>query len=79
MQPNSTTENTGRLCSIYCTHCKKVTTKISFNLLREAGSAEVLCPNCRESTLPRIRWENRQNLVYPMDGHNGAERTIYKT
>ena len=39
-------ENTGRLCSVYCPACRRVTDKISFNLLREAGTVEVLCPDC---------------------------------
>jgi cell division septum initiation protein DivIVA len=32
-----TIEHTGRLCSVYCPNCGKVTDKISFNLLREAA------------------------------------------
>ena len=44
-------ENTGRLCSVYCPNCRKVTDKISFNLLREAGVVEVLCPDCFRRTV----------------------------
>jgi hypothetical protein len=43
-----TTKNTGHLCSIYCPSCKKVTDKVSFNLLREAGRVSAACPVCRE-------------------------------
>jgi formylmethanofuran dehydrogenase subunit B len=39
----STLENTGRLCSVYCPVCGKVTDKISFNLLREARRVTVRC------------------------------------
>ena len=45
-----TVKNTGRLCSIYCPSCRKVTDKISFNLLREAGKAAVYCPVCSRAT-----------------------------
>ena len=44
-------ENTGRLCSVYCPSCRKTTDKVSFNLLREAGTVEVLCPNCFQRTV----------------------------
>ena len=37
---------TGRLCSVYCPSCRKVTDKISFNLLREARQVSVHCPVC---------------------------------
>jgi hypothetical protein len=40
------TENTGHLCSIYCPSCGKVTDKVSFNLLREAGRVDAVCPVC---------------------------------
>jgi lysyl-tRNA synthetase class I len=39
----NTLENTGRLCSVYCPDCGKVTDKISFNLLREARRVTVRC------------------------------------
>jgi hypothetical protein len=39
----NTLENTGRLCSVYCPNCGKVTDKISFNLLREARRVTVRC------------------------------------
>ena len=38
--------NSGHLCSVYCPHCGKVTDKISFNLLREAGEVDVHCHSC---------------------------------
>jgi hypothetical protein len=46
-----TQTNTGRLCSVYCPGCGKVTQKISFNLLREAGIVKVICPVCLNHTL----------------------------
>jgi uncharacterized Zn finger protein (UPF0148 family) len=42
--------NTGRLCSVYCPVCGKVTDKISFNLLREAGKVTAYCPVCQNIT-----------------------------
>ena len=57
-------ENTGRLCSVYCPACRKVTDKISFNLLREAGTVEVLCPNCFGKTVLE---------------HNGKKVTLWHT
>jgi endogenous inhibitor of DNA gyrase (YacG/DUF329 family) len=42
--------NTGRLCSVYCPACGKVTQKVSFNLLREAGTVKVVCPVCMNHT-----------------------------
>jgi lysyl-tRNA synthetase class I len=39
----NTLENTGRLCSVYCPNCGKVTDKISFNLLRETRRVTVRC------------------------------------
>jgi hypothetical protein len=47
---NDIIENTGRLCSIYCPSRGKVTDKISFNLLREAGGVTVVCPICFAET-----------------------------
>ena len=45
-----TIKNTGHLCSVYCPSCQKVTDKISFNLLREAGKITVYCPQCHRAT-----------------------------
>ena len=45
------TVNTGRLCSVYCPSCGKVTQKVSFNLLREAASVKVICQVCLNYTL----------------------------
>jgi endogenous inhibitor of DNA gyrase (YacG/DUF329 family) len=42
--------NTGRLCSVYCPVCGKVTDKVSFNLLREAGRVAARCPVCQNDT-----------------------------
>jgi|TergutMp193P3_1026864.scaffolds.fasta_scaffold21326_4 sarcosine oxidase delta subunit len=47
----NTQTNTGRLCSVYCPSCGKVTQKVSFNLLREAAEVKVVCPVCLEYTL----------------------------
>ena len=45
-----TGKNTGRLCSVYCPSCRKVTDKVSFNLLREAGRVDASCPVCQSVT-----------------------------
>ena len=50
-EDKSVIENTGRLCSVYCPNCGKVTDKISFNLLREAGTVEVSCHSCFRMTI----------------------------
>ena len=55
-------ENTGRLCSIYCPACRKVTNKISFNLLREAATVEVLCPVCLRRTV--LEYDGKKVVVY---------------
>ena len=44
-------ENSGHLCSVYCPNCRKVTDKISFNLLREAKTVEVTCHSCYHITI----------------------------
>jgi ribosomal protein S27E len=43
--------NTGRLFSVYCPDCNKVTQKVSWNLLREAGAVKAACPVCGGYTL----------------------------
>ena len=43
-------KNTGRLCSVWCPSCRRVTQKVSFNLLRETASLKVLCPVCLNHT-----------------------------
>jgi predicted RNA-binding Zn-ribbon protein involved in translation (DUF1610 family) len=58
-------ENTGRLLSIYCPSCGKVTDKISFNLLREAGGVTAICPVCGEITL--IDYDGKRATVYHRD------------
>ena len=45
-----TAKNTGHLCSVYCPFCRKVTDKISFNLLREAGKVVGHCPQCQRAS-----------------------------
>jgi phage FluMu protein Com len=49
MKNETTMKNTGRLCSVYCPSCGKVTQKVSFNLLREAV-VKVVCPVCLNHT-----------------------------
>jgi uncharacterized Zn finger protein (UPF0148 family) len=46
----SAIKNSGRLCSVYCPSCGKVTDKISFNLLRETGKVTAHCPVCQNIT-----------------------------
>jgi RNase P subunit RPR2 len=56
-EPQQALENTGRLCSIYCPGCKAVINKISFNLLREAGTVEINCSGCGRIT--RIEYDGK--------------------
>ena len=49
-ESQQTLENSERLCSVYCPGSKAVTNKISFNLLREAATVEVMCPDCGRGT-----------------------------
>ena len=58
-------KNTGRLLSIYCPECKKVTDKISFNLLRETGKVKTLCPNCQRATY--IEYNGKYASLYHQD------------
>jgi NAD-dependent SIR2 family protein deacetylase len=60
-----TTENTGHLLSVYCPNCGKVTDKISFNLLREAGKVCALCPQCQRRTY--IEYNGEQATLYHQD------------
>jgi phage FluMu protein Com len=46
-----TQENSGRLLSVWCPECKTVTEKVSFNLLREAGTVKIICPRCSGLTI----------------------------
>jgi ribosomal protein S27E len=63
MSKNKTeVHNTGHLLSIYCPHCRKVTDKISFNLLREAGTVEAFCPDCWRKTI--IEYNGKRALLY---------------
>lgn len=51
MNEKKDTLNDGeRLCSVYCSDCDRVTDKISFNLLRQAGTLEATCPVCHNIT-----------------------------
>ncbi|GAB6391456.1 MAG: hypothetical protein MdMp014T_0829 [Treponematales bacterium] len=63
--PDKPTSNTGRLCSIFCPVCGKVTDKISFNLLREAGNVKVACPVCQEDTF--LKYDGKTVSVYHHD------------
>jgi hypothetical protein len=60
-----TTKNTGHLLSVYCPVCRKVTDKISFNLLREAGKVTALCPQCQRVTY--IEYNGKQAQIYHQD------------
>jgi hypothetical protein len=55
-------ENTGRLLSIYYPSCGKVTDKISFNLLREAGGVTAVCPVCGEIAM--IDYDGKRATVW---------------
>jgi uncharacterized Zn finger protein (UPF0148 family) len=58
-------KNTGRLLSVHCPACGKVTDKISFNLLREAGKVTAQCPVCQNITY--IEYDGKQATVYHHD------------
>ena len=60
-----TVKNTGHLLSIYCPDCRKVTDKISFNLLREAGKVTANCPQCQRATY--IEYNGKQAHIYHQD------------
>ncbi|GHV60093.1 hypothetical protein AGMMS49587_00460 [Spirochaetia bacterium] len=58
-------KNSGHLCSVYCPSCGKVTDKISFNLLREAGRVSAACPVCREITY--LEYDGKTVSLYHHD------------
>jgi len=60
-----TTKNTGHLLSIYCPQCRRVTDKISFNLLREAGKVTVRCPECQRATY--IEYDGERASLFHQD------------
>ena len=60
-----TMKNTGHLLSVYCPACKKVTDKISFNLLREAGKVRAFCPECQRITY--IDYNGKYASLYHQD------------
>jgi ribosomal protein S27E len=60
-----TTKNTGHLLSVYCPECRRVTDKISFNLLREAGKVCVRCPQCEKATY--IAYNGTMATLYHQD------------
>ena len=60
-----TVKNTGRLLSVYCPECRKVTDKISFNLLREAVKVSVSCPQCQRVTY--IEYNGKMASLYHQD------------
>jgi ribosomal protein S27E len=62
MSEEKITYNTGRLCSVYCPHCRRVTDKISFNLLREAGTVEVSCAVCGRISV--IEYDGKKASVW---------------
>jgi len=57
--------NTGHLCSIYCPACQKVTDKISFNLLREAGKVTVYCSQCQRATF--LEYNGKSVIIFHQD------------
>jgi ribosomal protein S27E len=59
------TGNTGRLLSVYCPECRKVTDKVSFNLLREAGKVSVRCYLCQRVTY--IEYDGKMAYLYHQD------------
>ena len=67
-----TVKNTGRLCSVYCPFCRKVTDKVSFNILREAGKVTVYCPVCQRPTF--IKYDGKTAAIYHSD--EGFERVF---
>jgi len=67
-----TIKNTGHLLSVYCPSCKKVTDKISFNILREAGKITAYCSQCQRSTY--ITYNGKNASLYHDD--DNFERII---
>jgi len=65
-------KNTGHLLSIYCPSCRKVTDKVSFNLLREAGKLAAHCPICQRLTY--IEYNGKIATLYHHD--EAFERVI---
>lgn len=59
------TKNSGHLLSVYCPECGRVTDKISFNLLREAGKVSVQCPQCQRRTY--ITYDGTTASLYHQD------------
>jgi len=60
-----TKKNTGHLLSIYCPECRRVTDKISFNLLREARKVTVRCPECQRATY--IEYDGKRASLWHQD------------
>ena len=60
-----TIKNTGHLCSIYCPACRKVTDKVSFNLLREAQKLAAHCPQCQRVTY--LEYDGKKAKIYHQD------------
>jgi endogenous inhibitor of DNA gyrase (YacG/DUF329 family) len=65
-------KNSGHLCSVYCPCCGKVTDKISFNLLREAGKVTVHCPVCQRATY--LEYDGKRAAIYHQD--DGFEQVV---
>ena len=57
--------NSGHLCSVYCPSCGKVTDKISFNLLRDAGEVDVHCHSCGGVT--PLEYKGKKVIVWHHD------------
>jgi uncharacterized Zn finger protein (UPF0148 family) len=58
-------KNTGRLLSVYCPHCGRVTDKVSFNLLRETGKVKASCPVCQGVTV--IEYDGKTASLWHVD------------
>ena len=67
--------NSGHLCSVYCPGCGKVTDKVSFNLLRDAGTVRAVCPVCFGVTV--IEYDGKEATLWHRDElEEGARRLL---
>ena len=67
--------NSGHLCSVYCPGCGKVTDKVSFNLLRDAGTVHAVCPMCFRVTV--LEYDGKKATLWHRDElEEGARRLL---
>jgi len=84
LTPSRKVTNTGHLLSVYCPTCGKVTDKISFNLLREAGKVRVNCPQCQRTTFIEYNgqyaniYHQNDAFEYVMEKLTPAQRKDFK-